>query len=53
MMEANMAAFVDYRWGRYVYVRDYRRLKNGKWEHVRSHLRNWPGDTGQEYFSYG
>jgi hypothetical protein len=47
-----MAAFTRYRWGRYVFVSGYRRYKNGKWEHVCSHLRSWPGDTGQEYFLY-
>jgi len=47
-----MAAFVNKRWGRYVYVSGYRRRRNGKWEPVGSHLRKWPGDTGQEYFFY-
>jgi len=48
-----MAAFVNgRRWGRYVFVSGYRRLRKGKWELVRSHFRPWPGDTGQEYFLY-
>jgi hypothetical protein len=28
--------------GLYVYVREYLRFRFGKWEHVRSHHRNWP-----------
>lgn len=28
--------------GLYVYVREYLRLRFGKWEQVRSHYRNWP-----------
>jgi len=41
-MEAKMAAFVGRPWGRYVYVRPYKRLRKGKWEVVASHLRKWP-----------
>ena len=47
-----MAAFVNHRWGRYVYVGGYRRLKNGKWEQIRPHLRKWPSSQGLEYFFY-
>ena len=50
--EAHLADFVGRRWGRCVYVRGYRRLKNGKWERVRPHLRIWPADPGLEYFFY-
>lgn len=41
-METAMAAFVGGPWGKRVYVRDYLRCKNGKWESVNSHFRNWP-----------
>jgi hypothetical protein len=44
-----MAAFVNRQWGRYVSVCGYRRLKRGRWERVRPHLRVWPGDAGQEW----
>jgi hypothetical protein len=47
-----MAAFVGRQWGRYIFVSGYRRLRNGRWEQVRSHYRPWPGDTGQEFFFY-
>src|SRR5262249_11736229 len=49
----SMSAFVGRPWGRDVEGRTYRRrLKNGKWERIRSHLRRWPGDTGALYFVY-
>ena len=51
-MEATMAAFARVPWGRYVYVRRYRRLKSGKWELIDPHLRKWPGGTGALYFHY-
>ncbi len=39
-----MAAVVTAK-GILVFVREYLRLRLGKWERVRSHCRGWPGSS--------